>query len=511
MLYNLNWLQPGKTFPPTSEQSRLNRYAKNKDLFKGEHFGDATYLDVYRECSRRITRVIGNFEDVISIPVLLNYQKLISLKIADLVCGEPPNITGSNEQEDESIRMACDRSELLSKLYATVIDISRYGDAIHRIYKDDESGEFTFTVWDPAEWFPVVSQDGTRRILYHCLCWTENRSEDPRLPDWYLHAQIFDTRKVSNYEHRVYKMDMRTGSIGKLVEQKIVPTGLSVCAVFNLKSFSTSDTIFGYDDYDSIDSILSEIMARIGQISIILDKHADPNMTGPTSMLSRNPETGEYYLKTGKFFAVSPGEEQPKYLTWEGQLDAAFKQLELLINQLYIISEMGAAVFGDSNAGSQAISGTAMRFKMVGPLAKARRIANSLTLPVKKLIGAMCSPTVKASNISIEWFDGLPDDPRENIEMAKLATGTEKLMPLVDALMEYFGKSNKEAVAWAKQIYKEMAFEESFGFSATNSPGPQDGTGVNPQKKGSETGLVSPAGQQNRSQDNNSKSIQATN
>ena len=81
---------------------------------------------------------------------------------------------------------------------------------------------------------------------------------------------------------------------------------------------------------------------------------------------------------------------------------------------------------------------------------------------------------------------------------------------LVDALMEYFGKSNKEATEWAKQIYKELEFEKNFGFTATNKPGPQDGTGINPQKKGSETGLNNPAGQQNRTQDNNAKSSQLT-
>ena len=510
MLHSMSWLQPGKPFPPAVERERLERYAKNKALFDNEHFSDDVYLESYRACARRITRVIGNFEDIISFPVLLSYQRLMSLKISDLVCGEPPNITGSSEKEDEAIRSACDRSDLLSNLYTTVIDISRYGDAIHRIYKNEETNEYSFTVWDPSEWFPVVTQDGTRRIKYHCLCWTVDESDDPNVPDWYLHVQIFSTTKCDTYEHRKYKMDMKSGVIGKQIESKQVSTGLNVCAVQHVKAFSTSSSVFGYDDYTSVDSILSEIMARIGQISVILDKHADPNMTGPTSMLSLNPETGEYYLETGKFFAVSPGEEHPEYLTWEGQLDAAFKQLELLINQLYIISEMGAAVFGDSNAGSQAISGTAMRFKMVGPLAKARRIANALTLPVKRLLGALCSPNVPPQNISIEWFDGLPDDPRENIEMAKLATGTEKLMPLVDALMEYFGKSNKEATEWAKQIYKELEFEKNFGFSATNKPGPQDGTGINPQKKGSETGLNNPAGQQNRTQDNNAKSSQLT-
>ena len=36
-----------------------------------------------------------------------------------------------------------------------------------------------------------------------------------------------------------------------------------------------------------------------------------------------------------------------------------------------------------------------------------------------------------------------------------------------------------------------------------NKPGPQNGTGVNSQKKGSQTGINNPSGQQNRNQDTN--------
>lgn len=522
MLYSLAWLEQSKSFPPDAEKARLQRYKENAALFDGDHFDvsvarhrdgfcpDMPSMAIYSECVRRITRVVGNFEDVISFPVLLNYQRLLTIKTADLVCGEFPTISGSNEKENKQLKESKDRTDLPSKLYSAVIDISRYGDAVQRVYKDFD-GKFNVVYWDPCEWFPVVSQDGTNTILYHCLCWLVNIEPDERKsPIYKLHVQIHGTRpeEVGYYTHRVYKMHSQTATIGELESEEKVLTGLKVCAVRHLSSFKVTNNIYGYDDYMPIDSILSEIMARIGQISVILDKHADPNITGPVSMLTMNEETGEYYLKTGKFFAVSPGEEQPKYMTWEGQLDAAFKQLEMLINQLYILSEMGAALLGDANGGSQAISGTAMRFKMAGPLSKARRIANSLMLPLRELMSQL-APEVPIENISATWKDGLPDDPREQVEIAKLATGATKMMPLVQAIMEYFGKSEEEALQWLDQIETEtvrnMELQQQFTTSETdpdpNRPGPQDGTGVNPQKKGSTIGLNNPASQQNRNQD----------
>ena len=502
MLYNMEWLKPNKPFPPVREKARIERYRQNASLFDGDHFDNSKFrhrngetinvMEMYQACARRISRVVGNFEDVISFPVLLNYQRLISLKMADLVCGEYPSITGSSEAENNKIKDIRDYTDFDTKLYTGVLDISRYGDAIIRVYKDEVKDRTTFTVWDPTEWFPIVSQDGTNEILKHCICWRENRAaSDDEIPDWFLHVQIHGTRKedIGKYEYRIYKMDSTGRTIGRLISSKSVNTGLTNCAVIQLSAFKVSNSIYGYDDYMTIDSILAEIMVRIGQISVILDKHADPNMTGPTSMLTVDPKTGSRRLNTGKFFAINPGETPPSYLVWEGQLSAAFKQLEVLINQLYIISEMGAALLGSTDGGSQAISGAAMRFKMVNPLAKARRISNSLTNSVKKLFSLLSDEEIDTSHISVEWEDGLPDDPRENIEIAKLATGKTNLMPLEVAIMEYFNRSNKEAKDWIQRIKEESVDEQSNEDDDPNKPGPQDGTGVNPQEKGSETGL----------------------
>lgn len=511
MLYNLDWLKPGSVFPPAVEVPRLTRYAQNAMLFDGDHFGDPVFrsrnslepayepVNIYKLCAERISKVVGNFEDIISFPVLLNYQRLISLKTADLVCGEYPSISGVTFEENEAIKDVRDTTDFDAKLYATVIDISRYGDAVWRVYLDEDTNKMNFTCWDPSEWFPIVAQDGTNSIKQHCICWRVNVSEDQLNPKYELHVQIHGCDKASlgHYEHRVYSMSEGGQQISKLISSEMVSTGLQSCAITNLRSFMTSNGVYGYDDYMPLDSILSEIMVRVGQISCILDKHADPNITGPVSMLSINPETGEYYLKTGKFFAVSAGEDQPQYMTWDGQLTSAFKQLEFLVNQLYILSEMGAALLGAGDGNGQAISGTAFRFKMANPLARVRRIANSLSVPVRKLFSSLSTTAqldseidlpIPYRRISVFWSDGLPDDPRENVEIAKLASGNEHMMPLEIAIMEYFGRSNDEAREWIKMLEKEAKKREDL-LEDANHPGPQDGTGVNPTKKGSQSGL----------------------
>lgn len=74
-------------------------------------------------------------------------------------------------------------------------------------------------------------------------------------------------------------------------------------------------------------------------------------------------------------------------------------------------------------------------------------------------------------------------DPREQLEQCKLASGEEKLLPLEESLMTYLGKSQKEAAALAQKL-RDLAKQQQQQEDAVNKPGPQDGTGVNPQKKG---------------------------
>ena len=79
------------------------------------------------------------------------------------------------------------------------------------------------------------------------------------------------------------------------------------------------------------------------------------------------------------------------------------------------------------------------------------------------------------------------------------------MMPLEKAIMEYFGRSNEEALEWIGMIKDEQ--EELHPMlpgsdeDDPNHPGPQDGTGVNPKKKGSKTGLKNFGSSTNRSGD----------
>lgn len=485
MLYSLDFLKNGEPFPPKSEAERIKRYEDNELLFESEHAN--VHKNIYSECFDRITRVIGNFDKIVSYPVILNYQRMLSVKTADLICGEYPAISGTTPEETEMLKEVREETGFDESLFPTVIDLSRYGDAIWRIYKDEQTGRGRFINWTPKEWYPVVMNDGTKRVTHHVLAWKSNIGTEES-PKWRLHAQIHEDGR---YTKKEFMMDGQGERIGGEISSEVIQTGIEGNAIVHICNMRTSSSIYGHDDYIPIDSIISEILVRISQISEILDAHADPVLTGPPSLLKYDEKNGRHYFEKGRFYSVSDSEKEPKYLTWDGQLDSSFKQLGFLVEQLYILSEMGAALLGAMEKTGQAISGTAMRFKMVNPIVKARRMSNGMIIPTKKLLSTLLKineTELNTSKISIVWKDGLPNDPRENAEIARLTSGATSVMPLEEAIKEYFEKTPEEAERWVELILKDQKIFAEIRGKGSKPIGNKDSR-VNPDKKGSESGL----------------------
>ena len=466
MLTDLSFLDTNKPWPPDGEADRLEKYNTNKQLFEGNH------ADVYATQFHRIERVIGNFEDVISYAVLANFQKLLSVKTADLLLGEPPIITVGGDNPDQELINSIDKisknSDLMNTADMLVIDVSRYGDGLFYIHKDADLKAGTIDVTQPPIWFPVVSSDNVKKILYHVLAW---RYDVEVPPNGFWQSLFSDTKsdkksylKVQihskgSYEERVYELEVGTNTrIIKQESTNTVNTGLDDFAVIQVPNLITSDRVTGLDDYTDIDSLVSELEVRISQIARILDKHAAPSVQGPAAAIEKDPRTGEWKLKMGSYFPRRSNDDpKVEYLTWDAELDANFKIIDKIINLLYTISEMGSAIFGDmeGHKAGNVPSGTALRRLMISPLAKAARIRKRLDPALKKAI-KLCSQlggegvvNLKDAEINISWQDGLPADPLESAQIEQIRTGnkaTTSVESSIKRLDGLYGKALDEEI-----------------------------------------------------------------
>lgn len=478
MLTDLSFLERGKPFPPDDERKRLRRYKENKLLFEDEH------AKVYKEQFERIERVIGNFDKVVSYATIFNFQKLMTLKIADFVFGSPPKISVADDKKQSIVDKVVYDTDLNNKLYMSAIDVSRYGDSVMQISKDID-GIAQLDVTSPALWFPVVDNSNIKKFLYHCFCWVY--IIDSKREQYGLKVQIHKPREPSVCEEHTYELDGQPGSfrIGReLTKQDSLEleTHLAVCPVFRVSNTLTSDRCFGIDDYSSIDSIVSELIVRVSQVSKVLDKFSDPSMTGPASALTFNQTLQRWELKMKEYYVLEDeNSPKPEFLTWDANMQANFQQIEFLVNQLYTISEMGSAVFGDlSNSAGSVASGTALRRLMMSPLAKARRIANSYDRVIKQIVSA-CSGiygiVIEPSEIGITWNDGLPTDPAEEASIMNIRTGGKATISRWSAIRQLDGLSDSDTDSEIEMIEADET-AETMGIAPVNEPENVFGNGV---------------------------------
>lgn len=460
MLTSLKFLKRGSQWPPESERERLRTYRDNRLVFEDEH------ARVYDEQLRRIERVVGNILHAVSFATILSYQKLITLKTADLIFGEPPKITAGKEAQQKVIDRVLTETNLLDAAYMCAIDVSRYGDGLMLL--GNPAGAPVIDTVSPQHWHMVVEQGNIKRVQYHVFAWAY--PTDEQHTEWELKVQVHNPEAPAECEQHRYQLEGAEGgwTIGRELtapDELRLETQLNVCPVFRVSNVLTSDRVYGIDDYQSVDSIISELMVRVSQISKVLDKHAAPSMSGPQSALEQDGVTGEWRLKVGNYFPRNNRDDPDvSYITWDASLSANFQQIELLINQLYTISEMGSAIFGDlSNKTGQVPSGSALRRLMMSPLAKARRIANKFDPALKGIISASAAvygESLPPQEISIKWNDGLPDDEVENAQIMNLRTGNKPTISQHTAIQRLDGLGDKDAAAELDEIRADDAAQD---------------------------------------------------
>lgn len=509
ILYSLDFLAQGNLFPPPSQWARLQTYSDNTKLFKQQV---AEVLEPYSQRIREITSRFANidWENYTGrfYEMELDYFQLISLKTMDLVCGEnptvsskpkrtPPSVEPTPDTELEAMDEAAQKiaqetaelawkdnldeitndTKLFKKLQSAVLGLSYCGDAIARIYKDGKKNNCTIT--SPAMWFPVVDREVKENILYHVLAWVEcttPNEQDEKKKVYILRVQIHEKGRYTNYTYACkpekavnnvigphnLNVSVPTFKIGGLLEEeKPVNTGLSDFAIVHLSNVVPPDTIFGINDYDRIVPILAELNVRYTLESFVLDKHSAPTMALPESAFFQN-RLGEWVPAVGGAVKTKNGEPLPSYITWDAAMTANHAIIEKLEKHLYSLSEMGAVINDDSFGASQGYE--ALETRMTNAKLKARRIAQNLTDPLKKIIALLSEvgyTRIDESELSVQWNEGLPTNEYRETDIATKKVGNKAIFDVATVLQEHFGKTKEEAEAIADKIGES----EAMGFA----------------------------------------------
>lgn len=426
---DISFLQIGELWPPPVEETRLERYANNKKLFKGEH--DEVYTDwirLLRETQQAILELIVNFPGA------------VTRLYTDLLFGELPRFTAA-EQEwlDEFIA----RSNLHQRNYTAGLAQSYRGEAIYKVRTVE--GKSVTEVIPASLWFPVTNPDNVTEILGHVLAWKITNNDDEKEKQ-YLRAEIHFPGWIHN---RLY--ELKNGKIDGEVELSTLyseppeydeETGVDYPLVVNIPNLELDDSVYGQDDYSEADTLFQELDVRLAQISRILDKHTDPNMYGPP-LSDIDPETGEEKIKMGgRYFTVPEGSQPPGYLTWDAQLEANWKFLEQILNGLYIATDTNQAAFS-LLAGGDFPSGAALKRLLMRTLARTNRKRLYFDSGLKRIIKIASQLEGKDVDAEIEWQDGLPQDMVEAATIEQIRTGNKPTSSVKSAIRRLDGGTDE--------------------------------------------------------------------
>ena len=440
ILTDLNFLQPGvdNSWPPNDADTRerLKTYNTNKLLYDGKH--DRVYtnwIKLLRE------------DNQATMEIILNWHRRLTKLFADLLLGEVPRVIVGDIGTPEQINIdrIIEDNNFFNHAYKSVIDCSRYGDGLLKLRYDKRS---VIEVISPTIWFPVVDMFNCNNILNHVLAWkyTSNKTD-------YLRTEIHYKGKIQTNTYLLEK-----DKISQLVESNTVSTGIEDFLIIHIPNLMTSEDVTGNDDYKDIDSIIQEIEVRFSQISRILDKHTSPHMYGPDIAIETDSNGQSSFRGGGSYFPITSKDEIiPGYIVWESQLPAAFKEIEILLQQLFYISESSPAAFGDNREGLVE-SGSALKRLFLPSLIKVNRIRLVLDPAIKKILklasklelvqGKIGATAI--NSIFIEWRDGLVEDDAEktNLEVQKYGGGISSLESSVRNV------SNLEGERLQKEINK---------------------------------------------------------
>lgn len=476
MLNSLNFLKPGQPWPPECEKERLKIYQENQKLFGGKHD------QVFKNWAKLLRSDIQA-----TIEIVLNWNKRLSTLWADLLLGEVPLYSAKDKKSQETIK-SFTKSDFNNTAYEVALDVSMCGNGLFKVRHDGQ--KTIIEGQNPSVWFPVTAPDNVKDIQAHVLAWQYSSFVNTK-EQWFLKAEIHEKGKITTRIYNTSSPESGDSKILALISEEITATGIDDFLIVTVSNLTTTSSVFGMDDYSDIDSLIQALECRIAQIDKILDQHASPNMYGPDSALDVDPVSGEASFRAGgKYFPVSNGDTLPGYITWEGQLEAAYKEIETLTEFLYILSETSPACFGQLKSGL-AESGSALKRLLMVPLAKVNRIKMRFDPALKKVISIASAldrsrggiQFIPEDQIVISWQDGLPSDDKEQADIMNTRTGGKATISQKTAIKKLEGMTDKEAEDEIDRINEEETANNPIAFPDFTTLTPKEKTSNIQQKE----------------------------
>lgn len=455
-------------FPKTADKARLEKYAYYDKLYAGEHF-DAFSIaarEGFNTVYARLRYVVGNFAG------------LASRVLADLLFGETITLDVDDKDLQNFVDGLQEQNQLFNQFYESELVNSRKGDDVFKIRVGarnpkipNSKSEIIIEQIGPEFYFPQFSKMTGRGMTDEDVLVTQFDQINPTTGKTatYIHKEIHTPGLI---QHEVYQYSKGEQ---KIISQENVEnfgwpeqeiTGVNRSLVFHVPNVRDGAGFWGTSDYKDLESLFFALNNRITKTDNILDKHSDPILAVPPGVLDENGEVKKESL--GMFEVDNETGAKPEYIVWNANLDVAFKEIDKLVDFLFMFGEIAPAAFGMDKSGGAAESGRALKFKLLATIRKRNRKKRYYDQMIKDLlvtamelskfhkVGVNGIIPSKIERPKIVWGSGLIADETEEIENsvarvdAGLSSRSQEIAKLDDVTPD-------EAQKRVKEIDKENA------------------------------------------------------
>lgn len=446
-------IRVGAEFPPIEHRARLANYRVYRKLYENKKHN----VFARAETLLRNTQHAPQLE---TLRIAVNLADIIATKPADMLVGEPPQYESGlpdDSPQQIAINSFVEENDLNETIYESAIGTGIRGDGFIQTrfdVREDFSGLAELGVEAPAVEMEPIIEHVSAELAFPEMAGGSSKQfraidiarveyvETAKKAVPYLNVTrhlpgyiAYERYRLSEYEGGIdtaneFGYPIQVWRNEELISREVIATGVPKLLVQHI-AYKTADyTWQGTSGLKSVLPLLTAINDRITQIDYILWKHSDPAMYGPDI---EGIKGGGYYIPIGE------GDPTPGYLTWNSQLDGAFKELETLVGLVFQLAEtpqwLFGTVLGSENAGGTGTSHTdsaAIKTRFMPILSKVSRIRMQYDRAIRdalynaQLLDLAQNPNADYEAVypAIKWSDGLPRNEKEEAEVAEIRINT---------------------------------------------------------------------------------------
>lgn len=412
-------------FPKQADKNRLEKYKHYDRIYEGEHF-DAFSIKSSGEVAKQYKKLRY---------IVANFGGLMSKVLADMLFGEALTIDLEDEKTQEFIDALIHENDLINQLYESAIINSRRGDDVFKIrigkrnpLDPNAVPEIIIEQVGAPIYFPAFDSQAARNVTTQDIIGTTFVKGNTT----YLHKE---THQPGVIYHEIFSYDPRTQTVISPMNveefgyQPIEDTKIKRSLIFHIPNYRDG-SFWGPSDYKDLESLFFALNNRLTKTDNILDKHSDPILAVPPGVIDEEGKVKKESLGMFEVDNENPGFNKPEYIVWNANLESAFKQVDKIVDMLFMFSEIAPATMGADKNG-QAESGRALKFKLLSTIRKRNRKISYYDMAIKQMLKT-AQELSQAWNIgtvdgfkpgaievpSIKWSDGVVNDAVEMVDTA---------------------------------------------------------------------------------------------